>query len=84
MIFQLFPTSSVCWVTQKSIKYKFIERDRDNRENDYTIIVQPTGEVAVDLTALGAYLKSGTSIDPPLRPIQLLDIALKYGAQERY
>ena len=65
--------------------YKFVEADRENpRDNSYKIIMQPTGEVEVDVTALASYCRNGTSIDPPLRPIQALDIALKYGAAQRF
>lgn len=66
-------------------QYKFIEQDRDEpRDLVFTISLQPTGQVEIDLRALDAYFKNGTSTDPPLRPIQALDIALKYGAQQRY
>ena len=37
----------------------------------------------MDVTALASYCRNGTSTDPPLRPIQALDIALKYGAAQR-
>ena len=66
------------------IKYTFQEADREKpRDNNYAITLQPTGEVEVDLGALAAYCRAGTSTDPPLRPIQALDIALKYGAQKK-
>ena len=66
------------------INYQFEEKDRENpRVLSYVISIQPTGEDEIDLYALDAYCKNGTSIDPPLRPIQALDIALKYGAQKR-
>lgn len=66
----------------------FLEEKRENpRNNNYKIVLQPTGEVEVDVTALASYCNrngNGTSTDPPLRPIQALDIALKYGAAQRY
>ncbi len=68
-----------------AINFPFQEDDREKpRDNNYVISIQPTGEVEVDLGALAAYCRSGSSTDPPLRSIQALDIALKYGAQQRY
>ena len=67
-----------------AINFLFQEDDRDKpRDNNYVISIQPTGEVEVDLGALATYCRSGSSTDPPLRSIQALDIALKYGAQKR-
>ena len=64
-----------------------MEDQRENpRDNNYTVVLQPTGEVEVDMTALASYCDrngNGTSTDPPLRPIQAMDIALKYGAAQR-
>lgn len=69
---------------QVTVKYSYEEKDRENPSaKEFTIALQPTGEVEVDLSALADYCKSGKSTDPPLRPIQALDIALKYGAQQR-
>lgn len=68
------------------IAYKYVEDERETpRDTNYVIVLQPTGEVEVDLTALASYCQSGngTSTDPPLRPIQALDIALKHGAAQR-
>uniref|UniRef100_A0A0P5QUR0 Argonaute-2 n=1 Tax=Daphnia magna TaxID=35525 RepID=A0A0P5QUR0_9CRUS len=66
------------------IKFEFQEMDRDPpRINEFTIYLQPTGEVEIDLSALASYCQSGSSVDIPLRPIQALDIAMKYGAAQR-
>jgi hypothetical protein len=51
--------------------------------NEFTITLQPTGELEIDLSALASYCQGGTSVDIPLRPIQALDIALKYGAAQK-
>ena len=67
------------------VPYKYIEDDRENpRDNNYNIVLQPTGELELEDTALARYCRNGTSIDPPLRTIQALDIALKYGAAQRF
>ena len=51
--------------------------DRETpRLNEFTITLQPTGELEIDLSALASYCQGGTSVDIPLRPIQALDIAL--------
>jgi len=67
-----------------------VEDERETpRDTNYTIVLQPTGEVEVDVTALASYCQKGerggkgTTTDPPLRPIQAMDIALKYGAAQR-
>lgn len=67
------------------IKYTFQEPDRETpRANEFTICLQPTGEVEIDLSALRSYCEgAGSSVDIPLRPIQALDIALKYGATQK-
>ena len=69
------------------VAYKYVEDERETpRDTNYTIVLQPTGEVEVDVTALASYCQrggKGTTIDPPLRPIQAMDIALKYGAAQR-
>jgi hypothetical protein len=58
--------------------------DRETpRLNEFNIILQPTGEVEIDLAALASYCQGGSSVDIPLRPIQALDIALKYGAAQK-
>ena len=58
--------------------------DRETpRLNEFTITLQPTGELEIDLSALDSYFNGGTSVDIPLRPIQALDIALKYGAAQK-
>lgn len=79
-------STTYIWLLLKvDFNYEFEEKDRENpRVLNYVISIQPTGEVEIDLFALKTYCESGTSIDPPLRPIQALDIALKYGAQRRY
>lgn len=66
------------------IKYRFQETDQEpSRTSEFTICLQPTGDVEIDLSALESYCQSGSSVDIPLRPIQALDIALKYGAIQR-
>ncbi|XP_046448978.1 protein argonaute-2-like isoform X2 [Daphnia pulex] len=68
------------------IKFEFQELDRETpRLNEFIISLQPTGEVEIDVGALASYCQggSGSSVDIPLRPIQALDIALKYGAAQR-
>jgi hypothetical protein len=70
------------------IKLEFQELDCDGtpRLNEFTISLQPTGKLEIDLRALASYCQggSGSSVNIPLRPIQALDIALKYGAAQRY
>ena len=69
---------------QVDIKFQFKESDRDPpRVSEFTISLQPTGELEIDLRALASYCKGGASTDIPLRPIQALDIALKYGAAQK-
>lgn len=66
------------------IKYKFQELDRETPRNlEFTICLQPTGDLEIDLEALASYCKGGASTDIPLRPIQALDIAMKYGAAQK-
>ncbi|XP_046635455.1 protein argonaute-2-like isoform X1 [Daphnia pulicaria] len=69
------------------IKLEFQELDCDGtpRLNEFTISLQPTGKLEIDLRALASYCQggSGSSVNIPLRPIQALDIALKYGAAQR-
>ncbi|XP_059352742.1 protein argonaute-2-like [Daphnia carinata] len=70
--------------SKMEIKFEFKEMDRDPpRINEFTIYLQPTGELEIDLAALASYCQSGSSVDIPLRPIQALDIAMKYGAAQR-
>lgn len=52
----------------------------DQTERAFTIILQPTGDVEIDLSALDSYLKTGSSVDTPARAIQALEIAMKFGA----
>ena len=67
-----------------TINYQYQEKDRESlNEFNYVISLQPTGEIEVDLGALAEYCRNGTSTDPPLSPIQALDIALKTGAHKR-
>ena len=69
---------------QVDIKFQFQESDRDPpKATEFTISLQPTGELEIDLGALASYCKGGTSTDIPLRPIQALDIALKFGAAQK-
>jgi hypothetical protein len=69
---------------QLEIRFVFLEENRGNpRNNNYKIVLQPTGEVEVDVTALANYCASEVSIDLSLRPIQASDIAPKYGAAQR-
>ena len=58
--------------------------DRETpRLNEFTITLQPTGELEIDLSALASYCQGGTSVDIPLRPIQALDIAFKDSDQHQ-
>ena len=77
-------TTQIVFNIQIEIKFEFQEKDRETpRLNEFTIILQPTGELEIDLSALDSYFNGGTSVDIPLRPIQALDIALKYGAAQQ-
>jgi hypothetical protein len=49
----------------------------------FIITLQPKGELEIDLSALDSYCQGGTSVEIPLRPIQALNIALKYGAAQQ-
>jgi hypothetical protein len=49
----------------------------------FIITLQPKGELEIDLLALDSYCQGGTSVEMPLRPIQALNIALKYGAAQQ-
>ena len=49
----------------------------------FTITLQPKGEIEIDPSALDSYCQGGSSVDIPLRPIQALNIALKYGAAQQ-
>lgn len=64
-------------------KYTLTE---DTRERNFIIKIQPTGELEIDLGALQSYCnsKNASSINQPLRAIQSLDIALRYGILDRY
>ena len=69
---------------KREVNYLFEESGFPPRE--YKVIIQPTGELEVDLTVLEAYCSrngKASSTDIPLRAIQALDIALKYGARSR-
>ncbi len=71
-------------MSKVEVKFEFQELDRETpRLNEFTISLQPTGEVEIDLGALASYCQGGSSVDIPLRPIQALDIALKYGAAQQ-
>ena len=71
-------------MSKVEVKFEFQELDRETpRLNEFTISLQPTGEVEIDLRALASYCQGGSSVDIPLRPIQALDIALKYGAAQQ-
>lgn len=68
------------------IKYSFKETDREiPMVSEFNICLQPTGELEIDLSALESYCRGGggSSVDIPLRPIQALNIALKYSATQR-
>ena len=65
------------------LPFKYTEEQENLRDNNYTIKLQPNGNVEVDMTALASYCRNGTSTDLPLRAIQALDTALKYGAAQR-
>jgi len=65
------------------VQFKYTEDPEKTRDNNYIIVLQPTGEVEVDMTALARYCHNGTSLDPPLRASQALNIALKHGAAQR-
>lgn len=52
-------------------------------ERKFTVVLQPTGEVVIDLSVLDSYLKNGSSVDIPARAIQALEIAMKFGAASR-
>ena len=49
----------------------------------FIITLQPKGELEIDLLALNSYCQGGTSVEMPLRPIQALNITLKYGAAQQ-
>ena len=52
----------------------------------FQVTIQPTGDMEVDLATLEAYCDrtgKASSTDIPQRPIQVLDLALKYGARRR-
>lgn len=73
------------FVSQTEVPYTFRETDRlDAVQRSFTIILQPKGEVEIDLSALDTYLKNGTSVDIPSRPIMALETAMKYAAASRF
>jgi len=66
--------------------HEFEEPEKEkSRELKFQITIQPTGTVEVDLEALLAYCegRNSSSTNQPLRAIQALDIAIKYGALDR-
>jgi len=59
----------------------FQELDRETpRLNEFTISLQPTGKVEIDLGALASYCQGGSSVDIPLRPIQAVEWAVGVGS----
>jgi len=71
---------------KRDVNLIFKEPEREiPRQLKFVVSIQPTGEVEVDVGALLSYCNSrnASSLNQPLRAIQSLDIALKYGVRDR-
>lgn len=68
---------------QVEIPFKFEEEDK-GKVQEVVIYLQPTGNYEIDLSAMDNYCKNnGTSVDIPQRPIQAMDIAMRFSAAQR-
>ena len=67
--------------TKITEEYLFEEKGRaDDKKSKFSISLQPTGEMEIDLSVLEQYCRNGCSTNVPLRPIQALNLALKQTA----